>query len=37
VHGDGELLGESPVEFEVLPGALRVMTPKPRALRPKIG
>jgi diacylglycerol kinase family enzyme len=31
VHGDGELLGESPVEFEVLPGALRVMTPKPRA------
>jgi diacylglycerol kinase (ATP) len=31
VHGDGELLGESPVEFEVLPGALRVMTPKQRA------
>ncbi|MGB0035480.1 MAG: diacylglycerol kinase family protein [Candidatus Acidiferrales bacterium] len=28
VHGDGELLGESPAEFEVLPGALRVMTPK---------
>ncbi len=27
VHGDGELLGESPAEFEVLPGALRVMTP----------
>ena len=31
VHGDGELLGESPVEFEVLPGAVRVMTPKRRA------
>jgi len=31
VHGDGELLGESPVEFEVQPGAVRVMTPKPRA------
>ncbi len=28
VHGDGELLGESPAEFEVLPGAIRVMTPK---------
>ena len=28
VHGDGELLGESPAEFEVLPGALRVMTPE---------
>jgi diacylglycerol kinase (ATP) len=28
VHGDGELLGESPAEFEVLPGAVRVMTPK---------
>jgi diacylglycerol kinase (ATP) len=25
VHGDGESLGESPAEFEVLPGALRVM------------
>lgn len=24
VHGDGELLGESPAEFEILPGALRV-------------
>jgi diacylglycerol kinase (ATP) len=31
VHGDGELLGESPVELEVLPGAVRVMTPKLRA------
>jgi diacylglycerol kinase (ATP) len=31
VHGDGELLGESPVECEVLPGALRVMTPKAHA------
>jgi diacylglycerol kinase (ATP) len=28
VHGDGELLGESPAEFEVLPGAVRVMTPQ---------
>jgi diacylglycerol kinase (ATP) len=27
VHGDGELLGESPAEFEVLPGAIRVMAP----------
>jgi YegS/Rv2252/BmrU family lipid kinase len=27
VHGDGELLGESPAEFEVLPGAIRVMVP----------
>jgi diacylglycerol kinase (ATP) len=25
VHGDGEILGESPVEFQILPGALRVM------------
>ena len=31
VHGDGELLGESPVEFEVQPGAVRVLTPKPGA------
>ena len=27
VHGDGELLGESPVEFEILPRAVRVMVP----------
>ena len=27
VHGDGELLGESPAEFEILPRAIRVMTP----------
>ena len=27
VHGDGELLGESPVEFRVLPGAVRVIAP----------
>jgi diacylglycerol kinase (ATP) len=27
VHGDGEILGESPVEFEIVPGALRVMAP----------
>lgn len=28
VHGDGEVLGESPAEFEVLPKAIRVMAPK---------
>lgn len=28
VHGDGEILGESPAEFEVAPAALRVMAPK---------
>jgi diacylglycerol kinase (ATP) len=27
VHGDGEILGETPVEFEVLPGAIRVAVP----------
>jgi diacylglycerol kinase (ATP) len=27
IHGDGELLGESPAEFEILPGAIQVMTP----------
>jgi len=27
VHGDGELLGESPAEFEVLPAAIQVMAP----------
>ncbi len=27
VHGDGELLGETPVELTVLPQAVRVMTP----------
>lgn len=27
VHGDGEYLGESPAEFEVLPKAIRVMAP----------
>jgi diacylglycerol kinase (ATP) len=27
VHGDGELLGESPAEFDILPAAIRVMTP----------
>lgn len=25
VHGDGEELGTSPAEFEVVPGAVRVM------------
>lgn len=29
VHGDGEILGESPVVFEIAPAALRVMAPKP--------
>jgi diacylglycerol kinase (ATP) len=28
VHGDGEILGESPAEFEVVPSAIRVMTPQ---------
>lgn len=28
VHGDGENLGESPAEFEVLPGAVQIMTGK---------
>jgi diacylglycerol kinase family enzyme len=27
VHGDGEILGESPVEFEILPGAAQIMLP----------
>jgi diacylglycerol kinase (ATP) len=29
VHGDGEILGESPAEFEVAPAAVRVMAPQP--------
>jgi len=33
VHGDGELLGESPVEFEILPAAIRVMVPATAAGR----
>jgi diacylglycerol kinase (ATP) len=28
IHGDGEDLGESPAEFEVLPGAVRIMAEK---------
>jgi len=28
-HGDGEILGEAPVEIEVLPGAVRVIAPPP--------
>ncbi len=27
-HGDGEVLGETPVELEVLPGAIRVLAPR---------
>jgi diacylglycerol kinase (ATP) len=27
VHGDGELLGEAPAEFEILPRAIQVMVP----------
>ncbi len=27
VHGDGEILGRAPAEFEVLPGAIRVIAP----------
>jgi diacylglycerol kinase (ATP) len=30
VHGDGEILGNSPVEFEILPGAVRVALPPSR-------
>lgn len=30
VHGDGEILGDSPVDFEILPGAVRVMLPPNR-------
>jgi diacylglycerol kinase (ATP) len=30
VHGDGEILGETPVEFEILPGAIRVAAPAAR-------
>lgn len=26
IHGDGEVLGTSPAKFEILPGAIRVMT-----------
>ena len=26
-HGDGEVLGETPVELEILPGAIRVLVP----------
>jgi diacylglycerol kinase (ATP) len=26
-HGDGELLGDTPVEIEVLPGAIRMLAP----------
>ncbi len=30
VHGDGEILGETPVEFEILPAAIRVAAPGSR-------
>ena len=30
VHGDGEILGETPVEFEILPAAIRVAAPAGR-------
>jgi diacylglycerol kinase (ATP) len=29
-HGDGEVFGESPVELECLPGAIRVLAPAAR-------
>lgn len=29
-HGDGEVLGEAPVEVENLPGAIRVLAPPPK-------
>ena len=32
VHGDGELLGESPAEFQILPRAIRVMVPQDSAI-----
>ncbi|MGC1684190.1 MAG: diacylglycerol kinase family protein [Candidatus Acidiferrales bacterium] len=28
VHGDGEILGDSPVEFEIVPGAVQIMLPR---------
>ena len=31
VHGDGEALGVAPAEFEILPGAIRVMAGRKRA------
>jgi diacylglycerol kinase family enzyme len=30
IHGDGDLIGETPAVFRVLPKALRVMTPPGR-------
>jgi diacylglycerol kinase family enzyme len=35
-HGDGELIGQTPAVFRVLPKALQVMMPKsrPHALAP---
>ena len=33
VHGDGEILGGSPAEFEVVPGAIRVMAPQHSVLK----
>ena len=30
IHGDGDLIGQTPGGFRVLPGALRVMTPGPK-------
>jgi diacylglycerol kinase (ATP) len=29
-HGDGEILGSTPVEIEVVPGAVQVLVPAPR-------
>jgi len=28
IHGDGEILGRTPAEFEVIPGAIRVVLPR---------
>jgi len=36
VHGDGEVLGESPAEFEIVPGAIRVRAPLAGSENPEV-